>query len=269
MNLFRRAVLVVLLFIALAVLAAPWICRESFETQHRDAILAMPSAQYWLGTDELGRDRFARLLFGTRTSLMLAPVAAFFSLSIAGMVGLLAGYIGGAVDWAVSSTTDLMLSVPWLFLLIAARAALPMNIESSVSLAITFGLLAVLGWAAPARIVRASTFKLAHSDCILRARAAGSGGWRIVSRHILPNVVSVLKGQFWILAPAYLLSEANLGIVGLGVSPPATSLGTLIREIENIESVLEHPVKLLPAAVLIVVAAGCRIVAAQPQENQA
>src|SRR5580704_18179015 len=124
----KQTVAVVVMAVAVAAsLGAAYIAPSSYAEQFRDAISAPPSARFWLGTDELGRDRFARLLYGTRVSLLLAPAAAFLSTLIAALIGGAAGYLGGRWERAVTAGIDLFLSLPWLFLLLTVRALLPLN----------------------------------------------------------------------------------------------------------------------------------------------
>lgn len=241
---------------ALASLAAHWLTPHSYAEQSREFISAPPSSQFWLGTDELGRDRFARLLYGTRVSLLLAPAAALLSTLIAAIVGGGAGYFGGRVERIFTSAVDLFLALPWLFLLLAVRALLPLNTSPVASVMITFLLLGCLGWAAPARIVRAGTRSLANSGYLVQASAIGISRWRLFWRHLLPNLRPVLLAQFWISVPLFILSEANLGLLGLGVSEPLPSWGSMLRDLENYSAVLQSPWMLAPA-VLIVVVVSC------------
>src|SRR5579863_4015118 len=250
----KQTVAVVVLGIAvLASLAAAYITPSSYAEQFRDAISAPPSARFLLGTDDLGRDRFARLLYGTRVSLLLAPAAALLSTLLAALIGGLAGYIGGRWERYVTSGIDLFLSLPWLFLLLAARALLPLNTSPIASVAITFLLLGCLGWASPARIIRAGTRTLINADYLLQARASGISGFRLFWRHLLPNLRPILLAQFWISVPLFILSEANLGLLGLGVSEPLPSWGAMLRELENYSAVLQNPWMLAPAILLVVV----------------
>lgn len=235
-----------------AILIAP----SSYSEQFRNAIDAPPSARFWLGTDELGRDRFARLLYATRISLLLAPAAALLSTLIAAVVGGVAGYAGGRWERAMTLGVDLFLSLPWLFLLLAVRALLPLNTSPVASVTITFLLLGCLGWAAPARIIRAGTRTLANSDYLVQASASGLSRSRLFWRHLLPNLRPILAAQFWISVPLFILSEANLGLLGLGVSEPLPSWGAMLRELENYSAVLHNPWMIAPA-VLLVVVVGC------------
>jgi peptide/nickel transport system permease protein len=236
-----------------ASVGASLLASSSYSEQFRDAISAPPSARFWLGTDELGRDRFARLLYGTRVSLLLAPAAALLSTLIAGIVGGVAGYVGGRWERVVTAGVDLFLSLPWLFLLLAVRALLPLNTSPVTSVMITFLLLGCLGWAAPARIIRAGTRTIVNSDYLVQASASGVSRWRLFWRHLLPNLRPILLAQFWISVPLFILSEANLGLLGLGVSEPLPSWGSMLRELENYSAVLQNPWMLAPAVLLLVV----------------
>jgi peptide/nickel transport system permease protein len=248
----RKIALAVLVLVALASLGANWLA-PSYSEQFRDAISAPPSAKFPLGTDELGRDRLARLLYGTRVSLLLAPAAALLSTLIAAFLGGSAGYAGGRWDRLVSTGIDLFLSLPWLFLLMAVRAMLPLNTSPVTSVILTFLLLGCLGWASPARIVRAGTGTLANSDYVLQARAAGVSSARLFWRHLLPNLKPILAAQFWISIPVFILSEANLSLLGLGVAEPMPSWGAMLRDLENYTAVLQNPWMLAPAGLLIAV----------------
>lgn len=253
MNLKRQIATGVLAVAVVAALGSGWLAQHSYAEQSREFISAAPSAQFWLGTDELGRDRFARLLYGTRVSLLLAPAAALLSTLIAGVIGGAAGYLGGRWERIVTAGVDLFLSLPWLFLLLAVRALLPLNTSPVTSVAITFLLLGCLGWAAPARVIRAGTRTLVNSDYLVQARASGVAPWRLFWRHLLPNLRPILLAQFWISVPLFILSEANLGLLGLGVSEPLPSWGALLRELENYSAVLQNPWMLAPAVLLVIV----------------
>ncbi|HTW67072.1 MAG TPA: ABC transporter permease [Bryobacteraceae bacterium] len=256
MSFQQKIALAVLAVIAAAALGAGWITPHSYAEQSREFISAPPSKDFWLGTDDLGRDRLARLLYGTRVSLLLAPAAALLSTVIAALIGGAAGYLGGRAERMVTTGIDLFLSLPWLFLLLAVRALLPLNTSPVMSVTITFLLLGCLGWAAPARIIRAGTMTLVNSDFLVQARAGGVSRGRLFWRHLLPNLRPIFLAQFWISIPLFILSEANLGLLGLGVSEPLPSWGALLRDLENYSAVLQNPWMLAPA-VLLVAVVGC------------
>lgn len=255
----QKAALILLSLVTLASLLAGWLSTSSYSQQFRDAISAPPSSKFLLGTDELGRDRFARLLYGTRISLLLAPAAALLSTLIAAFVGGTAGYLGGRWERLVTSGIDLFLSLPWLFLLLAVRALLPLNTSPVTSVIITFLLLGCLGWGTPARIIRAGTRSLVNSDYLLQARASGVSPARLFWRHLLPNLRPILAAQFWVSVPVFILSEANLGLLGLGVSEPLPSWGAMLRELENFTAVLQNPWMLAPAVLLIAVVSSLQL----------
>jgi peptide/nickel transport system permease protein len=252
-SLWRKLPHAVLALVLCASVAANWMAPAGYAKQYREATDAPPSRAHWLGTDELGRDRFARVLYGTRISLLLAPAAALLSTLMAALIGGLAGYLGGIWARLAMAVTDLFLSLPWLFLLITARALLPLNVSPLVSVLVTFLLLGCLGWTTAARVLHASAGSLRSSDFVRQARAAGVPGWRLFWIHVVPNLQPVLYAQFWISIPVFILSEANLGILGLGVAEPMPSWGSLLKELEGLVSLGEEPWKFVPLILLVVV----------------
>lgn len=233
MKLVRVTALIFLTLVGAAALSCGVWEKIPYDAQFRESPDAPPSSHFLLGTDALGRDRFSRLAYGTRISLLLAPAAALLSCVAAALLGGIAGLAGGFAERAILATADLFLSLPWLFLLLIARACLPLNVPAAVSVTITFALLGLLGWAGPARVVRAAVPDLCNSDFVLFARASGCTPWRLLWAHLVPNVMPVLRAQFWIAVPVYILAETTLGMLGLGVSEPLPSWGGLLRELEG------------------------------------
>lgn len=260
MTVAHRAAIVFLAAVMLAALAPELWTSRHYETQFRDLPDASPSTRFPLGTDDLGRDRFIRLLYGTRVSLLLAPAAAVMSCAGAAVLGGAAGLAGGLVETVILGAADLFLSLPWLFLLLTVRACLPLNVSPAASVTVTFLLLGTLGWAAPARIVRAAVARLKNSEFMLHARASGCARSRLVWAHLLPNVMPVLLAQLWVAIPVYILTEATLGMLGLGVAEPLPSLGGILRELENPSGVLSHPWLLSPAILLAAVVGSFQLV---------
>lgn len=259
-NLWQRVACVILLLVAGLSLSANWLAPQGYAREYREAASAPPSAQHWLGTDEIGRDRFARVLYGTRISLLLAPAAALLSTLMAAFVGGLAGYLGGAWSRTAMAVTDLFLAMPWLFLLITVRAIMPLNVSPMFSIFVTFLLLGFLGWTSAARVLCATAGSLRDSDFVLQARASGIRAPRLFWIHVLPNLKPVLYAQFWISIPVFILSEANLGILGLGVAEPMPSWGSLLKELEGLISVGEEPWKFVPLALLVLVVTSFQLV---------
>jgi peptide/nickel transport system permease protein len=265
-SIWRIAACTVLFVVVAASLGANWLAPGGYAKQYREAADAPPSRQHWLGTDEIGRDRFARVLYGTRISLLLAPAAALLSTLMAALLGGLAGYLGGAWTRSAMAITDLFLSLPWLFLLITVRALMPLNVTPAVSVLVTFSMLGLLGWASAARVLCATARSLRHSDFIRQARASGMRGSRLFWVHVIPNLRPVLYAQFWISIPAFILSEANLGILGLGVTEPMPSWGSLLKELEGLVSVGEEPWKFVPLILLVVVVTSFQMVLSNQNE---
>jgi peptide/nickel transport system permease protein len=249
----RRAATAILGAILIVLLCADWIAPHGYQQQFRADAGAAPCRQYRLGTDALGRDRLSRLIYGGRVSMLLAPLAALLAVTLALLVGLIAGCMGGWWERAVVTAMDLCLSLPWLFLLLAVRAMLPLNASPAASIVVTFALLGLLGWAGPSRIVLAEVKRHLASDFVLAACSEGCPPWRIALVQVLPNLRPVAAAQFWVTAPAFLLTEANLGLLGLGVAEPAPSWGNLLRELENLSQVARNPWMAAPLVALVVV----------------
>jgi ABC-type dipeptide/oligopeptide/nickel transport system permease subunit len=266
MNPWQKLACAVLALVLAASLAANWLAPAGYAKQYREATDAPPSRAHWLGTDDVGRDRFARVLYGTRISLLLAPAAALLSTLMAALIGGLAGYLGGIWARIAMAVTDLFLSLPWLFLLITARALMPLNVSPLVSVLVTFMLLGLLGWTTAARVLCTTAGVLRSSDFVRQARAAGLPGQRLFWVHVMPNLRPVLYAQFWISIPVFILSEANLGILGLGVAEPMPSWGSLLKELEGLVSVGEEPWKFVPLILLVVVVTSFQLLLSRQEE---
>ena len=249
-----------LLMVGMVCLFADQLTPAGYAKQFRESPNAAPSRKHLLGTDDLGRDRFSRVLYGTRISLLLAPAAALLSTLLAALIGGVAGYLGGFWARCAMGFTDLFLSLPWLFLLIMVRGFLPLDVSPVLSVLATFSLLGLLGWAAAARILCAGATTIRNSDFLLQARASGLRRVRLFVFHVLPNLKPILYAQFWISIPVFILSEANLGILGLGVAEPMPSWGSLLRELEGMLSFAEAPWKLVPLVLLILVVSSFELI---------
>jgi peptide/nickel transport system permease protein len=265
-RVWRRVASIVLLLIVVVSLSANWLAPQGYARQYREAASAPPSRQHWLGTDEIGRDRFARVLYGTRISLLLAPAAALLSTLMAALIGGLAGYLGGVWARVAMAVTDLFLSLPWLFLLITARAIMPLNVSPMISVLVTFLLLGLLGWTTASRVLCATAGSLRNADFVQQARASGVPAARLFWVHVVPNLKPVLYAQFWISIPVFILSEANLGILGLGVAEPLPSWGSLLRELESLVSIGEEPWKFVPLVLLVIVVTSFQLVLSDQEQ---
>jgi len=260
MTLLNTIALALLILILVIALGATTFAPAGYAKQFRESPNSPPCSRFLLGTDELGRDRFSRLLFATRVSLLLAPAAAALSTALAALIGTVAGFIGGIWERLTMAAIDVFLSLPWLFLLITVRALLPLNLSPLLSVLVTFLLLGLLGWAAAARVVCAGVRSIQASTFMLNARAWGCSQRRLIAVQLIPNVRPVLWAQFLISIPVFILAEANLSILGLGLPEPLPSLGGLMVELESFSSVHAQPWRLAPLVVLALCVSALQII---------
>ena len=255
----RMVALTIASVIALASLGGSLLVPWDYRYQDREHVYTRPSRDHWLGTDALGRDRLARLLQGTRVSLLLAPAAAGISILMALAAGAGPGFIGGASEGVAKTVIDLVISIPWLFSLLMVRAVLPLNMSPLFSVAITFLMLGMLGWGVPAHILLARSRQLRRSEFVLLARASGASAGRLFFVHVMPNLWPVLVAQFWIAVPVFILAEANLSLLGLGVSEPLPSLGSLLGELESVLSIRSDICNFAALFVLVLIVSSLQI----------
>ncbi len=212
---------IILLFILLALLA-PWLATHDPATQDLANRLAKPSAAHWLGTDELGRDIYARLLFGGRVTLGMVIAVVVLVAPIGLAIGCIAGYFGGVVDTALMRLTDIFLAFPRLVLALAFVAALKPGVESAV-LAI-----ALTAWPPYARLARAETLTVRGADFIAAYRLTGASSWRIIMRHIAPLCMPSLIVRVTLDMSSIIITAASLGFLGMGAQPPSPEWGAMI-----------------------------------------
>jgi peptide/nickel transport system permease protein len=249
----RTAAAFLLALIAVSALLAPRIAPYDYGRQFRDAPDAPANRRFLMGTDKLGRDRFSRLVYATRVSILLAPAASVVSIALALLLSMATAVKSRWATHALSGFTTLCLSLPWIFLFIILRALLPLNTRPATSILITFGLMGIAGWAWPARIFTASVKQISNSSWLLQTRACGIRPWRIALVHAWPHLRAIAIAQFRVLIPAYILSEASLGLLGLGVAEPLPSWGNLLSELQHPDRVHENPWILAPLALLMLV----------------
>ena len=225
------ASLLVLIFITLFSLTgeaiAPWTNEEiDFNVIGSADTKGMPSIEsgHYFGTDDLGRDLFARSAQGTRVSLMVGFVGTFIAVLVGTVYGAVSGYVGGRTDAIMMRIVDILSAIPYMFVLILL---LVMFGRSMFMIFVGIGL---LSWLGMARIVRGQTLSLKHKEYIEAARASGVSSWKIILRHILPNLLGVVAVYTTLLIPDMIMAESFISFLGLGVQEPLTSLGALIAE---------------------------------------
>ena len=213
-------------FVVLA-LGAAWIAPQDPIATSWSAIRKAPSAEHWFGTDEIGRDVFARVIWGSQASLLAGVVSVSISLLLGVPIGLVAGFLGGAVDALISRITDAFLACPFLILAIAMAAFLGPSLTNAM---IAIGVSATPIFV---RLTRAQVINVKVEDYIEAARALGNPPWRIALRHVLPNIVAPLIVQATLAIAAAVIAEASLSFLGLGQQPPAPSWGSMLNTAKN------------------------------------
>lgn len=216
--------------------------------------LAAPDAAHLLGTDALGRDVFSRLVYGARVSLLAGLGGAVLALALAVALGGVAGQrSGGMVDAVVMGASELFLALPWLYLLLAARAFLPLDLSPTRAFLVIVSILGLVGWAGPARLVRASVAAASQRDFVVAARAAGASRARVLRRHLLPPSLGVVRTQAALLVPQFVLAEVALSFVGLGVSEPVPSWGNMLAALQQYHVVSRAWWMFAPGVALVLV----------------
>ena len=221
----------ILVLIVLAVLA-PWIAPYSYSYQNLDIGASAPSAEHLLGTDVLGRDLLSRLLYGARISLLVGFVATGVALVIGVSWGIVAGYFGGRVDSVMMRIVDVLYGLPFIIFIILLMVIFGRNIW------LLFAAIGAVEWLTMARIVRAQVIGLKNQEFVQAAQVMGVSNFSMFRRHILPNILGPIAVYATLTIPQVMLLEAFLSFLGLGIQPPMSSWGTLIRY--GVESMEEH-----------------------------
>ncbi len=196
----------------------------SYEEQNLDSRVTPPSAQHWLGTDQLGRDLLSRVLFGGRVSLMVGLCATAVSLTIGVLYGAIAGYLGGKLDMLMMRIVDILYSLP------LALFVILLMVFVGRSILLIFVAIGAVEWLTMARIVRGQVMSLKKQEFIEAAIALGLRKRRIILRHLIPNALGPVIVYATLTVPGVMLLEAFLSFLGLGVQPPMSSWGSLIKE---------------------------------------
>ena len=216
----------VLFFVVVAIFAPLLATHDPFQTSFM-TVRKAPSLQFWLGTDELGRDIYSRMIYGARASLMAGLVSVSIALIVGLPFGLAAGYFGGWTDSIISRATEALLAIPFLILAIALAAFLgPSLINAMIAIGVS---------AAPifVRLARGQVLAIKNEDYVQSTRALGASDLRIIARHIFPNVMPPLIVQATITIATAIIAEASLSFLGLGLQPPNPSWGSMLNTAKN------------------------------------
>jgi peptide/nickel transport system permease protein len=221
-NKLAMAGLVLVAGLAAAAIAAPWIAPHDPTTIDARIILAGPSAEHLLGTDDLGRDVLSRLIYGARISLAVGFVSVGIAVAIGTALGACAGFFGGIVDSLVMRFVDIMLCFPSTFLILTVIAFIGPSIWNVMFV------IGITGWMGVCRLVRAEFLSLRERDFVVAARALGAGDARLIFRHILPNAMAPVLVAAVLGVAGAILTESGLSFLGLGVQPPTPSWGNIL-----------------------------------------
>ncbi|HSI09289.1 MAG: ABC transporter permease [Rariglobus sp.] len=224
---------ITLIILSLLCVIGPWFSPYGYEDTDLYNTFSPPSAKHWLGTDQLGRDLLTRLMFGGRISLMVGLVATFVALTIGVIYGAVSGYVGGKPDRVLMRIVDILYALPFTIFVILLMVFFGRNIL------LLFVAIGAVEWLTMARIVRSQIMSLKRMEFIEAARSLGFGTPRIIFRHMIPNILGPIIVYTTLTIPGVMLLEAFLSFLGLGVQPPMSSWGVLIKD--GAERMEEYP----------------------------
>ncbi len=208
---------------------------------------------FLLGSDHLGRDLFSRLLYGSRVSLSIGIVTVLISFSIGMLIGGMSGYFSGTTDVVVQRICEMMMMVPGFYLLLALRSSFDASKMSSTQIYFAVVIiLAFIGWAGMARVIRGMVLGVSRNEYVLAARALGAGNLRVIVRHVLPSTLSYAIVAATLSIPGAMLGESGLSFLGLGIQEPEASWGNMIEQTRNLVVIRWHPWVLAPGLMIFI-----------------
>ncbi len=245
---------IIILIFALGAIFAPFITKYNFAKQDLDSIFLQPSSVHWLGTDELGRDVFARMLYGARTSLAVGIFTQLIVLLIGLPIGAFAGSKGGRVDNLLMRFVDIMYGFPDILLIILLSAVLRGTTFGNLGggIFVIFLAIGLVAWVNVSRLVRGQILSLKQRDFVTAARAMGGKGTYITMRHLLPNSLGPIIVSITFGVPRAIFTEAALSYIGIGVKPPTPSWGAMIHDGYNVMFTAPHLV-IVPAVAIALI----------------
>nr|WP_256124086.1 oligopeptide ABC transporter permease [Paenibacillus chitinolyticus] len=234
---------VTLLLIAAALLAPVIVPYDPKEVT--GVFSAAPSAEHWLGTDQVGRDVFSRLVYATRVSLIVGFASVFLYVTFGTLVGLISGYFGGWLDMAIMRITDMFMAFPFLMVILVVVAVLGSDMRTIILV------LALFSWPGVARLVRGSVLTIKRLDYVRAGIALGYGTPRILLQHVLPNAAGPVIVQATFGVASAIMSEAGLSFLGMGVQPPTASWGNMLTDAQSLTVLTEQPWLWIPPGAMI------------------
>lgn len=248
---------VLLIVVIAAALLSPWLPLPDALSNNLNEMFLPPGspgaqATHWLGTDQLGRDLLARILSGTRLSLLVVLIAAAIGAVIGVALGMIAGYAGGWVDALIMRLIDIQLAVPFILLILLVIALMGASLTNIIVI------MGCTSWAIYARVARAKTLEIRELEYIQAVRAMGFSPLRVLLRHILPNLLTPLVVLLTLDIPRLIVLEASVGFLGMGIQPPTPTLGNLIGEGRSY-MLLSQWLVLYPGLVIAALVIGCNL----------
>ena len=240
--------LVVISILTLSAILAPVIAPYEYEAMNLQAWRQAPSEEYKLGTDSYGRDVLSRLIWGGRVSLAVGLIAVGIYETIAIILGSISGYYGGKTDWVIMRIVDVVMTFPWLIIIIFMVSILGPSMFNTM-LAI-----GILGWTAPTRLIRGQILSLREMDYVMAARSIGVQNFRIISRHVFPGVVAPLMVHATFGVASAILVEAALSFLNLGIQPPIPSWGNMMSKAQELVILEQMPWLWIPPGICIMLA---------------
>lgn len=211
-----------------------------------------PARIFLLGTDAYGRDQFSRLSFGGQVSLAAGLVAAVLSLGLGLLLGAVSGFYGGWLDEGMMRITELFMALPWIYLLLAIRAFLPLHVSPWQAFFLLVCVIGAVGWTRPARLIRGNVLSAKERGYVLAGRGFGASDWYLLRRHILPQTAGILFTQAAVLVPKYILAEATLSFLGLGLGEPTPSWGNMLASLQQYKVIMSCWWMFAPAVTLVI-----------------
>lgn len=238
--------MIILLFFVVIALIAPYIATHDPTKSDLLNVYAKPSAENYLGTDASGRDNFSRLVYGSRISLTIGFSAMVFTLVIGVVLGSLSGYYGGRVDGLIMRATDLMLTIPFLLLVLTIMA-----IMEKVTIGLFITIIALTTWPNITRILRGTFLSLREKEFILGARSIGCSDFRIITKHFLPNAIGPIIVNATLMMATMIIIESGLSFIGFGVPQPTPTWGNMINEARSLRVLTRFPEAWVPPGMAI------------------
>ncbi|HEY6395384.1 MAG TPA: ABC transporter permease [Candidatus Binataceae bacterium] len=218
-----------------------------FFTQGHILTTGSPDAPwYMMGSDGLGRDLFSRIIYGARVSMLVGLIGVFISFSLGITVGALSGYVGGLVDNLIMRWSEIEMSLPSFYFLLALAAIIPSGMSAVATFFMIVAIMSFISWAGFARIIRGMASSVRSRPYVDAARALGASRWRIITRHIIPSVLGYAIVAATLSIPGFILGESALSLLGLGIQEPAASWGNLLAQAEDVQNLSRYPWILIP-----------------------